>query len=214
MVSANNPENKAVKAQRKFESTISSAEAIRAIYIDFEGFIKETPSLIGISIDAKFEQVVLVQELKLAAEAKGLRAVTGYDLVNELIELAKKENRRIVAFSTHEINKCNEYYKLDLSPFYCNANTVAKKWKRKAFPEHKDRLKGLKDYLSFIHYERGLYLGERQSTQRIDSVRKMLAKKGSYESLTSTVKAKWTKLLEHNEIDVLGMKALVIKASF
>jgi hypothetical protein len=39
----------------------------------------------------------------------------------------------------------------------------------------------------------------------------MLSAKGDYEKLTPTVKAKWTKLLEHNEIDVLGMKQLVLE---
>ena len=59
---------------------------------------------------------------------------------------------------------------------------------------------------------RGDYLGVRQTTQRIKAVEDMLERKGSYQLLTAVNKAKWTKLLEHNKIDVEGMKALVLKA--
>jgi len=197
--------------QQTYYKQISLAEAQRAIFIDFEGFVKETPSLIGICIEKSFEQIVLTEDLRSAANAKNLRFIDGNTLIKQLVNQAKKENRRIVAFSTHELAKCREYFNVDLSPFYCNANSVAKAWKRKKFPEIKKRFSGLKQYLSFIGFERGAYLGDRQSTQRIQSVRKMLAVKGDYEKLTPTVKAKWTKLLEHNEIDVLGMKKLVLE---
>jgi hypothetical protein len=41
----------------------------------------------------------------------------------------------------------------------------------------------------------------------------MLGKRGAYRALTPVVKAKWTKLLEHNEIDCRGMRALVLLAT-
>lgn len=59
---------------------------------------------------------------------------------------------------------------------------------------------------------RGDYLGVKQTTQRIKAVEDMLARKGVCELLTPVNKAKWTKLLEHNKIDVLGMKKLVYKS--
>ena len=40
----------------------------------------------------------------------------------------------------------------------------------------------------------------------------MLAKRKNFEDLTPVVKAKWTKLLDHNKIDVQGMKFLVMNA--
>jgi hypothetical protein len=54
------------------EKKITEEEAVRAIYIDFEGFEAREPSLIGISIDNHFDQIILTPSLKSAAEAKGL----------------------------------------------------------------------------------------------------------------------------------------------
>lgn len=119
--------------QQTYYKQISLTEAQRAIFIDFEGFVKETPSLISISIEKSFEQIVLTEDLRPAANAKNLRFIDGNTLIKQLVNQAKKENRRIVAFSTHELTKCREYFNVDLSPFYCNANSVAKAWKRKNF---------------------------------------------------------------------------------
>ena len=56
-------------------ASISSAEAERAIYIDFEGFQDKSPSLIGVLVENDFEQIVLDPELESAARAKSMRLV-------------------------------------------------------------------------------------------------------------------------------------------
>ena len=53
-------------------ASISSTEAGRAIYIDFEGFQDKSPSLIGVLIEDKFEQIVLDPGLVSAASAKAM----------------------------------------------------------------------------------------------------------------------------------------------
>ena len=52
---------------------ITPEEAEKAIYIDFEGFIRSPPMLLGILIEDNFEQVVLLQSLTKAAIAKKCR---------------------------------------------------------------------------------------------------------------------------------------------
>ena len=89
---------------------------------------------------------------------------------------------------------------------------IAKAWYKKTYPSPREKITGLKDYLKLVGVSRGDYLGVRQTTQRIKAVEDMLERKGSYQLLTAVNKAKWTKLLEHNKIDVEGMKALVLKA--
>jgi hypothetical protein len=59
---------------------------------------------------------------------------------------------------------------------------------------------------------RPLHLGSQQATQRIKSVRDMLIRRGKYELLTSVVKGKWTKVLDHNRHDVQGMRKLIERA--
>jgi hypothetical protein len=52
------------------EKKISLAEAERVIYIDFEGFVKEAPALIGIQVEDNFEQLVLDARFSGAAAYK------------------------------------------------------------------------------------------------------------------------------------------------
>jgi hypothetical protein len=193
------------------EKKISKVDVERAIYIDFEGFMKHPPSLIGIMCEDDFWQVVLVEDLILAAQAKNIKFDDGKNLISNLIHRAVDEDRKIVAYSSFEKEQCHRWYDLDISSLYVNANLVARSWKKIAFPQEK--ISGLKDYLKLINYPRGDHLGIKQSTQRIKSVSEMIAKKGSYELLTTTQKGKWTRLLNHNRIDVEGMKALMLRAT-
>jgi hypothetical protein len=192
----------------RFEYFLTSEMVKRAIYIDFEGFMDKAPSLIGVAIGSKFYQVALDEGLRLAAAAKNIPVREGDELVRDLLERAVREKRRIVAFSPCEKRICRKYYQLDLSPVYADANRIVKEWVAKAYPELKRRPKSLKAYLKLIGYERAACLGERQAAQRIRAVRGMCMRRGSYEALTGCVKAKWTKLLEYNKIDVLGMREL------
>lgn len=194
---------------KKFESTISVSEGKRAIYIDFEGFEDHPPSFIGVLVDGNFEQIILDERLSLAAQAKGLAVKSGTGVIGSLLKKATDEGRRIVAYSQHEKQVCLKHYGIDLSPVYADARFIAKKWRTRALSMIEPKPRSLKDYLTIIGYERGAYLGDKQSTQRIRAVQEMLLKKGNYADLTATVKAKWSKVLEHNSIDVMGMEALV-----
>jgi len=89
------------------------------------------------------------------------------------------------------------------APFLLFAHSEHRNWKIK---------RGLKDFLELIEYPVPKYLGVQQTTQRILYVKKMLARRGDYDALTPTAKGKWTKVLKHNESDVLGMEELVLKA--
>lgn len=201
------PETKA------FESVLNPEEADRAIYIDFEGYVGKPPSLIGVAIGSEFSQVVFDTGLGPAAEAKGLPIQDGSGLIEHLLGRAQRENRRIVAFSQHEKRICRKFYGIDLSPVYADARLIAKKNLSREYRKSGHRPKSLKDYLRSIGYSRQTCLGERQSTQRMRAVEDMCARRGSYEGLTRTVKAKWTKALENNRVDVIGMKGLVDRCS-
>jgi len=202
------PQGRLSPEAKRFEHSLTSEMVKRAIYIDFEGFMDKAPSLIGVAIGSKFYQVALDDDLRLAAAAKKIPVRDGDELVRDLLERAIREKRRIVAFSPCEKRICKKYYQLDLSPVYVDANRIVKKWVAKAYPELKRRPKSLKAYLKLIGYERAACLGERQAAQRIRAVRGMCMRRGSYEALTGCAKAKWTKLLAYNRIDVLGMREL------
>ena len=188
-----------------------SEEVERAIYIDFEGFVDKVPSFIGVQIEGDFKQVVFDEALRLAAEAKGLEVADFTAYMQALVAQAQKEARLIVAYSEHEQNIIREYAGIDISSRYLDARKLAKLWKNKCHHEAKLGM-GLKDFLVFIDYERPSYLGEQKSTKRIQAVSSMLAAKNRFDALTTTVKGQWTKVLQHNRIDVQGMRALVLQA--
>jgi hypothetical protein len=197
------------REQHAFERDLSAAEFSRAIYIDFEGFADQSPSLVGLLCEGTFQQVVLDPRLSLAASHSGLSIQDGADWGLEVIEKLGSEGRRCVAFSSHEKNVFEKFFNQDLRPFYADARMIAKKLRRTLDYPSGEFPRDLKSYLKAIGYPRGSYLGEKQSTARIRAVVDMLEKRGSYDRLTAVVKGKWTKLLDHNKVDVLGMYALV-----
>lgn len=196
------------KIQRKKEAKITSIEADNAIYIDFEGFEDKEPSIIGTLIGETFEQVVFDETLRLAAEINNLRFIPIEVYLTTLRDKAVAEGRRIVAYSSHEKTMFQQHANLDISAQYADARLIAKVLRRELEPDA-PRPKALKEYFELIGYNRPTYLGERRTTSRIRAVADMLGKRKSFQSLTPVVKAKWTKLLQHNKHDVVGMRALI-----
>lgn len=190
-------------------AVINSRDATKAIYIDFEGFVNHSPSLLGVLIEDDFEQVVLDPILEPVARARGHRYSSLAEETYRLMSKCKDDGRFLVAYSQHERNVINEYVGVDISPIYKDARMIGKRWKNVCHYQDEIGGRGLKDFLEYIGYPRGSHLGEKQSTKRIRAVSEMIKRKGSYEDLTPVKKAQWTKLLSHNEIDCRGMKALV-----
>ncbi len=191
------------------ESEISPIQADKAIYIDFEGLMNEPPSLIGVMIDGEFSQHVFDPKLYLAAAHSNLDCCDASSFCNELVMRASDEKRRIVAFSSYEKTIFKKYYGLDISPLYADARKIAKVLRPLILQASGEKPRDLKSYLNAIGYERGNYLGLKQTAPRIRAVSSMLEKRQDFENLTPTVKAKWTKVLQHNHIDVDGMSILV-----
>lgn len=194
-------------------TVISPAEAEKAIYVDCEGFEDQSPSLIGVLIGDELEQIVLDPELQPVAIARCHRVISFGEEASRLRHLSTREDRLVVAFSQHEKNLFSTYAQIDISERYRDARMIAKKWRNRLYPDIPIDGWDLKAFLKFIGFSRGTYLGHRRSTKRIKAVRDMIRTRGSYEALTSVTKAKWTKLLQHNEIDCRGMRALVVRAA-
>lgn len=197
----------------KPDACISVIEAKRAIYIDFECFMGKPPSLAGALIEDEFEQIVFEPRLQPAAEAKGLRVGSLQEFVADMIEVSLKSNRCIVAYSEHEKNIIHEYAGINLGTRYRDARKIAIRWKKQFHRDERMDAKGLKDFLKLINFPRGDYLGKQETTSRLRAVIEMLERRGRYNDLTPVVKAKWTKLLEHNRIDCVGMCALTSRAA-
>lgn len=201
------------KKNKKLMKSLTKEQAERGIYIDFEGFKNEAPTVIGILIDDYFEQIIFDEKLRLAAEKKDLRVATLSDTVKYLINCCDDEGRKIIAYSNHELHKIFKYADIDISSYYKNARSIAKRWFNREHYEKKLPSWGLKDFLDFIGYNRPSHLGNQKSTSRIKHVKEMIEKRDAYDELTSTAKGKWTKLLHHNRIDCEGMKDLMLEVT-
>jgi hypothetical protein len=90
------------KCQHALERRLTADEFKRAVYIDFEGFTEQPPTLAGILIDGQFEQVVFDQGLSAAARHSKLQALDAKEWARGLLERVSREQRRVVAFSSHE----------------------------------------------------------------------------------------------------------------
>ncbi len=198
------------KSPKKHFSDITHAQAERAIYIDFEGFMDKAPSLVGVLVDDTYQSIVLDPELTLAADAKQLPGMGLNDLVQSLLRQSVDEDRYIVGFSYHEKNTVLEYVGIDISQRYRDAHKVAKTWANRLSGEKPENW-DLVTFLKFIGFEYTNY-GQALVTKWLRAVIGMSNKKGSLEACTSTVKRHWTKLQKYNEQDCRGTKALMLHA--
>lgn len=188
---------------------LTPQQADRAVWIDFEGFANASPTLIGVLIDGVLEQVVLEPLLAEAARAKGLRLSTLRQEVDRLVALCRAEGRVLVAYSRHELKVIRDHCGLDVSDIYRDALKIAKRWWRRTHPGRPLEDRSLNAILALVGHPVPPHLGERKTTHRLRGVLAGLAAKGTYDALTPVVKAKWTKLLEHNASDCRGMELLV-----
>lgn len=195
---------------KKQSIDITLAEAERAIYIDFEGFEKKAPHLIGVLIDDTYQSIVLEPELALAAEAKQLPIMGLKDVVESLLRQSVEEDRYILGFSYHEKNVVQEYAGVDISHRYRDAHKVAKPWANR-LPGDKPENWKLVTFLKFIGFDYTNY-GQQKVTKWLRAVIHMSNKEGSLKACSRTVKGHWTKLLLYNEQDCRGTKALLLHA--
>jgi hypothetical protein len=198
--------------KKKNYKQIAPKEAFRAIYIDFEGFMKDSPSLIGIACEYEFKQVVLSEGLYPAAEAKGLETASLERIGQELLARSDDENRLIVGYSQLERKILWKYGSVDVQQRYRDARMIGRRWINRV---HRGEVTewGLMDLLQLMGYEVPTHLGKGLVTKRLRGVlRGLEVNAGRYEDLTPVQKAKWTKLLRYNRVDCLATRDLVMRA--
>ena len=216
---------------------LTSEEAQRAIYIDFEGTAVDPPSFLGVlwfsdSGERNFKQLILEEALwpmtigKPSTEFGPCTKETWKGL-GAIRKLSVDEERLVIAWSTHESSELAQRVDgLDgewFSENVVNAIPIAKFWKKKAFPEvvfkkspkkWKMGKNSLDQYMRLIDYQVPKAFGPGNSASRIRAVREMLLKKGGdYSLLTPTAKGKWTKALLHNWHDCNGMREVMIRCA-
>ena len=216
-------------------------EAKRAIYIDFEGTMKDPASFLGVLVvgdsgATEFDQPVFDEDLWPVVRHHKPKKTAGYapreadffETFVALRERAESESRKVVAYSEHEVNEISERILLKREVQWwqenlLNARPYAKAWKKDQHPDAEFKkaknkpMSGkytLDQFFKLIRYEVDKSLGPGNSAQRIKYVRNMLNKhSGNYGALSSTAKGKWTKACLHNWHDCEGLRKLMIRVA-
>ena len=210
------------------------------IYLDFEGFMNEPPTFVGYLFNSKFTQVIFDETFLLIAKEKGLKFQKYDEFCIEILKTSNQSGQPITAWSEREKEALDKF---DIPYRYCNLRKEVKtliekdkrlKAKHRDMPEYwkyarytragrlnparnhnKCKTWSLTTILKLFNYsELGTGYGSGKVTSRIRDIQSGLKARGTYEDLTLTQKSKWTKLQNHNRVDVEGMQFIAQVLNF
>ena len=183
------------------------------IVIDFEGFKGKPPSMVGIwekypnRNQPYYRVIILDQDLKGLVDIKDLRA-SYFDLndfMENIIARARRENKKIIAYSEHELLKFGENG-FDISDCYVNARAETKTWFTINKIPNRPKPLGLKPVLKYLNYPALIDYGTQRVTEKIKKIKKELIRhKQDPTKLTPLAQENWRDLVAYNEQDVRGL---------
>ena len=211
--------------------SFNAIQVSNMIFIDFEGYVNKNPSLAGYQIGNEFKQIILDTKLVNISQETDIGFQDYENFCRWIISQSNELNQPITAWSENELEIFSQFQ----TPFdYCNLLKEAKKKIRKnadlskkhktmneywigqnlniagnnnphANPFKRKRWK-LLTILKLLDYpELNTGYGTGLVTARLRAIENGLGARGSYKKLTRVQKSKWTKLLNHNKVDVDGM---------
>jgi hypothetical protein len=197
---------------------LSAAEALRALYIDFEGEKDKPPVLLGVLRRPGRGSTPFVHQDVVDDTFSGLAHVfmSLHDAVSKAVLRAEHGDRRIVSWSQHDLGVVQTLREEDptlVSRFetrYANALSIAKRWRNKCHGGVKPASGRLVDYLALIGYPLPDDAGAGQVGTTIRVLRRRL-EQGL--PLTASQRARWERLVEHNRYDCAGMRRVCLLAA-
>jgi hypothetical protein len=210
---------------------ITPEQASSAVYVDFEGTEADPAQLLGVlTPDGEFTQFVLNSRLGSAALARSRASGTGHCVIATIDEAVEHIARYldagtvVAAWSRHEYDVIMDAAspspsKTAVLSALRDAKATAKRWKRREHPDvqwTRIRYRGINTldrFMNLVGYDVPSAFGPGLTGKRLRRVHQQLEAKHSYDRITPTTKAQWTKLLEHNRHDCVGMRAVVLTAA-
>ncbi len=197
---------------------LSAAEALRALYIDFEGQKDQPPVLLGVlrrggkgSTPFVHQDVVDKAFTSFSVPVMSLRGA-----VEKAVLRAERSGRRIVSWSQHDLEVVRTLRDDDpelVARFegrYANALSVAKRWRNRCYGGVKPAIGRLADYLALIGYPVPDDAAPGQVGETIRVLRRPL-EQGL--PLTARQRSRWGHLVEHNRYDCAGMRRVCLRAT-
>lgn len=199
---------------------MTSQEACRAVYLDFEGNVDETPSVLGVRCEDRTTQFILEPALASLGDLRNskydVRLSTLEGVMSHVQDVAAAEHRRIAGFTTHEAGVVNTYCGDDalrdwFASAYVNVKKPIDRWVRAqvAAGGHdpvQDR--SLLTYMRFadIAYKPGC--GPGIVGPGLTRLRAQIARHGSAAQMSKGTKLHWWRILSHNATDLVATQEL------
>ena len=204
--------DRAIAARR-----LTDAEALRALYVDFEGRKDEPPVLLGVHRRGRGPHPYVQQDVVDPVFA-GLvpRYLPLRDAVENVVRRAEHGDRRIVSWSEHDLRVVRTLADEDpelvgrFEDRYANARAFAEYWRNKLHGGDKPEKGRLADYLALIGYR---VPDDAEPGHVGDTIRDLRPRLSRALALTPAQQARWNRLVEHNRFDCAGMRAVCLRAT-
>lgn len=196
---------------------LSAGEALRALYIDFEGEKGRPPVLLGVHRRGRGARPFVQQDV-LDEAFSGLagRVLSLRDAVEKVVRRAERRDRRIVAWSEHELDVVRTLVEEDPSLVvrfearFVNARAVAERWRNRLHGGAKPDPGRLADYLALVGYP---VPAEAAGGDVGEVIRDIRSRRARGLPLTAGQRERWDRLLEHNRHDCAGMRRVCLVAT-
>jgi hypothetical protein len=196
---------------------LSAADALRALYIDFEGNKDRPPVLLGVHRRGRGSSPYVQQDV-VDPVFDGLvpRYFPLREAVHNVVLRAERGNRRIVAWTEHELKVVRRDCADDpdlvarFEARYANAYSVAKYWRNKLHGGSRPADTTLYAWLALIGWE---VPPEAEAGHVGDTLRAVRARLERGQPLTTGEQRRWDRLVAHNRQDCAGMRRLCILAT-
>lgn len=196
---------------------LTQAEALRALYIDVEGEKGRPPVLLGVHRRGR-GALRFVQQDVVDAAFVGLAGsfLSLHDAVEKVVRRAERRDRRIVAWSEHELDVVRTLEAEDpdlvarFEARFANARAVAERWRNRLHHGDRPEHGRLVDYLALVGYPVPEEAAGGDVGETIRALRPRL-ERGL--SPTAAQQVRWDRLLEHNRHDCAGMRRVCLVAT-
>jgi hypothetical protein len=199
---------------------MTADEAVRAIYIDFEGNMDKAPSVLGVRCHEESTQFVIEPALGSYAGLENskyrVRRASMETLLEELRRRSNTEDRLVAGFTTHEVGIVDafcvdEQLRNWFSGAYVNVKKPIDRWVRRqvesgwrAAPEDRS----LVSYMPFINLSYKPGCGPGIVGPGLKRLRDQMALHGSASDVSKGTKLHWWRILSHNATDLVATQDL------
>jgi hypothetical protein len=204
---------------RALTEKLDATDVKRAIYVDYEGNIRQPPTLLGWRIDKVHFGAIVEPLFATCANRYRARGNWLHDhaaLVQRLITRAEQEQRRIVSWSEHDWRQMcavlDRNWRSRLQKVYRNAIKTARPWywrrHQRTPPEA-----SLEHFLEEIGQPHPQRYGPGLVEESLKLIRRELNEVGNYAKLTDLARSRWVAVVKHNQLDLKGMEAVMRKVT-